>query len=46
MIHMILLLSQVVLLQILAQLGCFVPAASAVFRICDSILSRIRYEEI
>ena len=34
-------LRQLVLLQVLAQLGCFVPADSATFRIADSIFSRI-----
>ena len=34
-------LRQVVLLQIMAQLGCFVPAEYASFRITDQIFSRI-----
>jgi DNA mismatch repair protein MSH4 len=34
-------LRQLVLLQILAQLGCFVPAASATFRPADAIFSRL-----
>uniref|UniRef100_A0A336N5U3 CSON007106 protein n=1 Tax=Culicoides sonorensis TaxID=179676 RepID=A0A336N5U3_CULSO len=32
-------------LQILAQLGCWVPAASATFRLCDKIMSRIGFED-
>jgi DNA mismatch repair ATPase MutS len=34
-------LRQVVLLQIMAQIGCFVPAEYASFRITDQIFSRI-----
>ena len=34
-------LRQIVLHQVMAQVGCFVPAQEAVFRICDSIFSRV-----
>ncbi|XP_065344364.1 mutS protein homolog 4-like [Cloeon dipterum] len=36
---------QVALLQIMAQIGCFVPAESAEFRITDRIFSRIGFED-
>lgn len=32
-------------LQILAQLGCYVPARAAQFRLCDKIMSRIGFED-
>ncbi|KAF4523818.1 hypothetical protein B566_EDAN008053 [Ephemera danica] len=38
-------LKQVALLQILAQMGCFVPAESATFRLCDRIFSRIGFDD-
>ena len=34
-------LKQVALLQIMAQIGCFVPATYASFRVCHQIFSRI-----
>lgn len=36
-------LKMIAMLQILAQLGCFVPAKSAQFRLTDKILSRIGF---
>ena len=38
-------LKQIALLQIMAQIGCFVPAEYASFRICDQIFSRIGFED-
>ncbi|XP_072025616.1 mutS protein homolog 4-like [Amphiura filiformis] len=38
-------LKQIALLQIMAQIGCFVPADYASFRICDQIFSRIGFED-
>lgn len=35
----------IALLQIIAQLGCFVPAKSAQFRLCDKIFSRIGFND-
>ncbi|VVC26209.1 P-loop containing nucleoside triphosphate hydrolase,DNA mismatch repair protein MutS, core,DNA [Cinara cedri] len=34
---------QVALLQIIAQIGCFVPASEAQFRICDKLFTRIGF---
>lgn len=31
--------------QIMAQLGCFVPAKSASFRICDKLFSRVGFDD-
>lgn len=36
---------QVALIQIMAQIGCFVPAASATLRIADRILAKIYLED-
>ncbi|KAJ9582302.1 hypothetical protein L9F63_003338, partial [Diploptera punctata] len=36
---------QIALLQILAQIGCYVPAESATFRITDYIFSRLGYDD-
>ncbi|XP_063234963.1 mutS protein homolog 4-like isoform X3 [Bacillus rossius redtenbacheri] len=36
---------QIALLQIMAQVGCFVPAESATFRIADRIFSRIGFDD-
>ncbi|KAK4879853.1 hypothetical protein RN001_007999 [Aquatica leii] len=36
---------QIVLLQIMAQVGCYVPAESATFRVADRILARVYLED-
>lgn len=36
---------QVALIQIMAQIGCFVPASSATFRVCDRLFTRISLED-
>ncbi|KAF5308796.1 hypothetical protein FQR65_LT06029 [Abscondita terminalis] len=36
---------QVALLQIMAQVGCYVPAESATFRVTDRILARLYFED-
>ncbi|XP_049858425.1 mutS protein homolog 4-like [Schistocerca gregaria] len=38
-------LRQIVLLQIMAQIGCYVPAANAMFRIADRIYARIGFDD-
>ncbi|XP_041979461.1 mutS protein homolog 4-like [Aricia agestis] len=38
-------IKQVAIQQIMAQLGCFVPATNAVFRLCDRIFSRIGFND-
>lgn len=38
-------IKMVATLQILAQMGCWVPASKAHFRMCDKILSRIGFED-
>ncbi|KAK5649224.1 hypothetical protein RI129_000253 [Pyrocoelia pectoralis] len=39
------LIRQIVLLQIMAQAGCYVPAKSATFRVADRILARISFDD-
>ncbi|KAB0793781.1 hypothetical protein PPYR_13401 [Photinus pyralis] len=39
------LIRQIVLLQIMAQVGCYVPAKSATFRAADRILARIYFDD-
>lgn len=36
---------QVALIQIMAQVGCYVPATSAVLRVCDRLFTRISLED-
>lgn len=36
---------QVALIQIMAQVGCFVPATSATLRICDRLFTRISLDD-
>lgn len=36
---------QIALIQIMAQLGCYVPATSAVLRVADRIFSRLSLED-
>ncbi|XP_077292899.1 mutS protein homolog 4-like [Arctopsyche grandis] len=38
-------IKQIAILQIMAQIGCFVPASSAVFRLSDHIFSRIGFND-
>ncbi len=38
-------IKQVALLQVMAQIGCYVPAQYASFRLCDSIFARIGSED-
>ncbi|XP_072948784.1 mutS protein homolog 4-like [Epargyreus clarus] len=38
-------IKQIAILQIMAQLGCFVPATNAVLRLCDRIFSRIGFND-
>ncbi|XP_075977921.1 mutS protein homolog 4-like [Anticarsia gemmatalis] len=38
-------IKQVAMMQVMAQLGCFVPATNAVFRLCDRIFSRIGFND-
>ncbi|KOB67187.1 Uncharacterized protein OBRU01_20171, partial [Operophtera brumata] len=38
-------IKQVAVLQVMAQLGCFLPATNAVLRICDRIFSRIGFND-
>ncbi|XP_050546917.1 mutS protein homolog 4-like [Daktulosphaira vitifoliae] len=36
---------QIALLQIMAQIGCYVPATKAQFRICDRLLTRLTFSD-
>ncbi|KAJ8722230.1 hypothetical protein PYW08_004632 [Mythimna loreyi] len=38
-------IKQVAIIQIMAQIGCFLPATNAVLRICDRIFSRIGFND-
>lgn len=38
-------LRQIFLLQVIAQVGCFVPAETAMFRVCDRLLARVYLED-
>lgn len=38
-------IKMIAVLQVMAQIGCFVPAESAQFRICDKLFSRIGFED-
>lgn len=38
-------LKMIALLQILAQIGCFVPATSAEFRMCDKLFTRMGFND-
>ncbi|XP_068633556.1 mutS protein homolog 4-like [Battus philenor] len=38
-------IKQIALMQIMAQLGCFLPATNAVLRLCDRIFSRIGFND-
>ena len=38
-------LRQIFLLQVIAQVGCFVPAETATFRVCDILLARVYLED-
>lgn len=38
-------IKMVAVLQVMAQVGCFVPAGDALFRICDKLFSRIGFED-
>ncbi|XP_049873597.1 mutS protein homolog 4-like isoform X2 [Pectinophora gossypiella] len=38
-------IKQIAVMQIMAQLGCFVPATNAVLRLCDRIFSRIGFND-
>lgn len=38
-------IKMIAVLQVMAQIGCFVPATSAQFRICDKLFSRIGFED-
>ncbi|GJQ80916.1 hypothetical protein Trydic_g4733 [Trypoxylus dichotomus] len=36
---------QVLLLQVMAQVGCFIPAETATLRVCDRILARVYFDD-
>ncbi|CAH2095997.1 unnamed protein product [Euphydryas editha] len=38
-------IKQIAIMQIMAQLGCFLPATNAVLRLCDRIFSRIGFND-
>ncbi|XP_038220567.1 mutS protein homolog 4-like [Zerene cesonia] len=38
-------IKQIAFMQVMAQLGCFVPATNAVLRLCDRIFSRIGFND-
>lgn len=38
-------IKMIAVLQVMAQIGCFVPADHAQFRICDKLFSRIGFED-
>lgn len=38
-------IKMIAVLQVMAQVGCFIPAHSAQFRICDKLFSRIGFED-
>lgn len=38
-------IKMIAVLQVMAQVGCFIPAADALFRICDKLFSRIGFED-
>lgn len=38
-------LKMIALLQIMAQIGCFVPAISAEFRMCDKLFTRMGFND-
>ncbi|XP_013194844.2 mutS protein homolog 4 [Amyelois transitella] len=38
-------IKQIAVLQVMAQLGCFLPATNAVIRLCDRIFSRIGFND-
>lgn len=38
-------IKMIAVLQVMAQIGCFIPASEAQFRICDRLFSRIGFED-